>query len=72
MEKTKKSQSKEWKKIASVWKDILSPSRPSLGDIRIYDKFIKQEIKKRKLLKALILGATPELRDLLSKYRLLG
>jgi len=46
----------------------LFPSRPFLGDICIYDKFIRQEIKKEKLFKVLILGATSELRDLLSKY----
>ena len=72
MNNIKKPQSKEWKKIASVWKDILPPSRPSLGDICIYDKFIRQEIKKEKLFKVLILGTTPELRDLLSRYSLLG
>ncbi len=72
MNKNKKPQPREWKKIALTWKDMLPPSRPSLGDIRVYDSFAKQEIKKGKPFKVLILGATPELRDLLSRYCLLG
>jgi len=68
----KKPQPKGWKKISFVWKEMLPPSRPSSGDICIYARFLQQEIRARKPYKILILGSTPELRDLASKYCLLG
>lgn len=54
-----------WKKMAVVWKRyICPPSRPCRSQIKNWKKIIKKEIKIKPDSKALILGATPELRDL--------
>lgn len=44
-------------------------SAPRQNDLKIYEKFLKQAIKNKKDPKALILGATPELRDLCLKHK---
>lgn len=44
------------------------PIAPGKGDLRIYDKFFKETIKNNKRPKVLILGVTPELRDLAFNY----
>jgi len=57
-----------WKIFASTWRKITSPGRPTKGEIEIYRKFL-QPVLKRKSAQILILGATPELRDLLAPYK---
>jgi hypothetical protein len=54
-------------KIVDRWELYKSPGTPSKGDIKVFEGFLKK-IKKPK--KALILGATPQLRDLAHKYQL--
>lgn len=44
------------------------PIRPSPGDLKIYDQFLHNAVKNQKTAKILILGSTPELRDLAAKY----
>ncbi|MFA6146215.1 MAG: methyltransferase domain-containing protein [Patescibacteria group bacterium] len=68
--KVKKPNPDIWKQITTAWGKACSPSRPSLGDIKIYGKFILQSIGKKKNCRVLILGATPELRSLILKYGL--
>lgn len=57
-----------WEDSARHWNDIASPVRPSNGDIEIYRAYIKKEngVAAQKIL---ILGATPELRDLAQEGR---
>lgn len=51
-----------WKKNALNWQRRRMPWRPSPGDISLYRKLISEKLPGR----TLILGATPELRDLIA------
>lgn len=51
------------------WKKCEPPWRPSKGEIRFYEKIVKKILKKSENPKVLVLGSTPEIRDLLAKYR---
>jgi ubiquinone/menaquinone biosynthesis C-methylase UbiE len=53
---------KIWRRYASNWKTRSSPWRVSKGDIQIYKNILEKELPG----KILILGSTPELRDLVS------
>ena len=67
---TKKIDNKKAFKIfAEKWAKTLPPSRPSRGDLDIYRKLISKYKEKKRPVKALILGATPELRDLLAYFK---
>ncbi len=66
---TKKDYAAPWSLIANGWKLFTPPWRPSKVNIAIYEKILKKTIKGVKNLKALILGATPEIRDMLAKYK---
>lgn len=61
-----------WKQIANLWKTYTPPVKPSPAEVHFYESKIKELIllQKRKKLKALILGATPEFRDLLAQYKI--
>lgn len=57
-----------WTGITKEWAVMTPPLRPSFGEITIYQRCLESIIgKKRKKIKALILGATPELRDLTAR-----
>ncbi len=58
---------KVWENMTPKWADYTSPFRPSRGDIKNYKKILKGIGRKRKVL---ILGATPELRDIAAKMNL--
>ncbi len=54
-------------KVAKEWRRYKSPSRPSRSEIKIYEKcFRKLPIGS----KVLIIGSTPEIRDIAAKYRM--
>ena len=55
------------KKLAKEWGKYKPPSRPSSGEIRIYESYIRELPRKSKIL---IMGSTPELRDLTAKYKI--
>lgn len=55
-----------WAAIAKNWSNHTSPVRPSIGDLSIYSEFIKKYSVVRP--RTLLLGATPELRDLLYQH----
>lgn len=60
------SEVKSWNaQLANVWTKMVGPSRPTCSELNIYLKYIRelQLIRKRKL-KMLVLGSTPEFRDL--------
>ena len=52
-----------WERRSRIWHEIVSPVRPSGGDVSIYRDFLKKAPSKKRVL---ILGATPELRDLIA------
>ncbi len=61
-----KDTSKPWSKIAEKWLTYFKPpSRPSIQEVKTYHKWLKSYAPKSK--KALVLGATPELLDILSE-----
>ncbi len=57
--------SEPWKKLASNWEMYTPPGRPSKEAIKYYKKFARLATKNSKTKRALVIGATPELRDLL-------
>lgn len=54
-------------RVAKEWRRYKTPSRPSRSEIIIYEKFFKQLPMGSKVL---ILGSTPEIRDLAAKCRM--
>lgn len=61
-----KATSLAWQQIANVWKNYFTvPSRVSSDEAKKYKGWLKEISKNKKPLKALVLGATPELRDVL-------
>ncbi len=60
---TKEETLEIWRKNAELWFLVGSPWRPSAGDIAIYKKLAGNKIAG----KVLILGSTPELRDLVAR-----
>ncbi|MBI4114266.1 MAG: class I SAM-dependent methyltransferase [Candidatus Niyogibacteria bacterium] len=53
-----------WERQSYFWDKVACPVRPSKGDIEIYSNFLKRKSQKNSIL---ILGSTPEVRDLVSK-----
>lgn len=61
-----KTTSLAWQQIAYAWKNYFTvPSRISPDEVRKYRVWLKKIRKSKKTVKALVLGATPELRDAL-------
>lgn len=56
-----------WNRALLQWNRYTFPFRPSRGDIRNYSLFLKQFKKKKKVL---LLGSTPEIREILSKFNI--
>ncbi len=66
VKKQKKVQS--WpKQMARNRKKRRPPTAPSIGEQKTYEKFLKQALKNKKNPKVLILGVTPELRNIALK-----
>jgi len=59
-----------WKDIARKWQSYTPPVKPSKAELYFYEQKIKKLTQKQKNLKALVLGATPEFRGLLAKYKI--
>lgn len=53
-----------WERQANFWRSNIPPVRPSGEDVNIYRSFLKQTSGKSNIL---ILGSTPELRDLVAE-----
>ncbi len=66
--------SKEWEwtyDMAQKWKNYGAPIRPSKDDLRVFREFLEKKIKQKgKDVKVLILGSTPEFRDLVNSKKL--
>lgn len=59
---------KIFREFASFWARTLPPSRPFSGDLEIYKQLIKKYRSREGITNILILGSTPELRDLASRF----
>ncbi|MDD2646998.1 MAG: class I SAM-dependent methyltransferase [Patescibacteria group bacterium] len=55
--------------FAIAWAKMAPPARPSQTEQRFYEKIIKQVIKDNKNPRILILGSTPEFRDILLRNK---
>lgn len=63
-----KSISEPWKRIADMWKThFTSPSRISPGELKKYREWLSR-LNSRRGQASLVLGATPELRDVLAEF----
>jgi len=72
MKQTKfKGHRKIWSKWAGLWEKFVEPGRPSRDDIRNYHKLLTGVLKGKKNTEVLLLGSTPEIRDLLYKFSIL-
>jgi len=62
---------KNWhRQHAKVWEIMPSPARPSLGEVVIFQKYLDSvQVGNRGKIKVLILGSTPEFRDLCNGER---
>jgi len=60
---------KFWAEIAECWKKIPCPMHPWPSEMRIYKRFSQEALKGVKYPKILILGATPEMRDLAHSFK---
>lgn len=60
-----------WKESADRWKKIDPNHRPSEAEIQLFERFLVQVLKSSedRTAKALVLGATPEIRDLLAQHQ---
>ncbi|MFA6392438.1 MAG: hypothetical protein WCW66_06935 [Patescibacteria group bacterium] len=61
---------KNWVEVLKIWPTVASPCRPSPFDLKIWEKKIQEILRQNKQPKALVFGSTPEIRDLLAKYRI--
>jgi ubiquinone/menaquinone biosynthesis C-methylase UbiE len=57
-----------WLNFAKNWEELTTPCRPTLGECAIFGKGVKKALENSddELKRILILGSTPELRDLVS------
>ena len=60
---------KPWKKISENWELLSPPARPSKKNILDYEELLLPAIQGVRNPKILVLGATPEIRDFLSKLK---
>jgi len=65
----KENFSQPWKKIAETWKRFGPGARPSRQNIKDMEKFLLPYIKNKKVAHVLVMGATPEIRDMLASYK---
>lgn len=64
-----KTTSLPWQQVAYMWNNYFTvPSRISPQEVEKYREWLKEINKDKKPLRALVLGATPELRDALSDF----
>lgn len=54
---------------AEIWRKLRPPERPSKEETAIYEKHLQEILRIKKKIKAVIFGATPEIRDLLAKHK---
>ncbi|MDP1845678.1 MAG: class I SAM-dependent methyltransferase [Candidatus Moranbacteria bacterium] len=59
-----------WFQFWKIWNKIGPPWRPSVKEIKWWEKKIVELNKSNKNLKALVLGSTPEIRDMLAKNKI--
>ncbi len=66
---SKKTHTEPWRKIAETWHKLGPGPRPSKGNIRTFEALLKKYTKGKKHPRVLVMGSTPEIRDMLAKHR---
>lgn len=66
--KTFATHKKRWQKMVKMWQEFTEPGRPSKNDIFNYNFLVRLSLKGKKNPKIIVLGSTPEIRDMLYKY----
>jgi hypothetical protein len=64
----KNRQTEDWEKWANSWKLLIDCSRPSRGDIKLFGKLTNEYISDIVKPTIVILGSTPELRELCTAF----
>lgn len=64
-----KNHEKKWERMARLWKEFSKPGRPSKGDIKNFFLLAEAILAGKKSPKILVLGSTPEVRDMLFYFR---
>jgi len=59
---------KHFTDFSKAWAKTLPPTRPSAKDLEVYKGLLKKYRNQESITKIMILGATPELRDLASRF----
>lgn len=59
------SEIEKWSNIAKRWTNYLPPFRPTTNDLKLFQEITLTHLSSHLKINALVLGATPELRDLL-------
>ena len=70
MSKKEKTYNSDWDSYVDLWAGLSYPWKPNPKQITFYEKYLKQYLAKKPKSEILILGCTPETRDLCSKLRL--
>jgi ubiquinone/menaquinone biosynthesis C-methylase UbiE len=65
-----KKERAEAKGYASFWKNLAPEIKPLPSQLALFEVKVKEILARNKNPKALVLGVTPELRDLLAKYKI--
>lgn len=63
-----KKANENWVKIAKTWEMVAAPAKPSMEEIEIYKAISTIELSDKTKARVVILGSTPELRDMCGKY----
>ncbi|MCK4745032.1 class I SAM-dependent methyltransferase [Candidatus Parcubacteria bacterium] len=66
----KKLYNPNWESYWRLWQKVGPPWLTPIQDIKFWEKRILEIKKKDKKIKALVLGATPKIRDLLAKHKI--
>ncbi len=69
MKKTSRVLNPGWKWYWKEWEKAEPPYRPSKAEIKFWERVVKKNAKKKNC-RVLVLGTTPEIRDLLARYKL--
>lgn len=64
-----KSHEKKWERMARLWNEFSKPGRPSAGDINNFFILAKSILAEKLSPKILVLGSTPEIRDMLYYFK---
>ena len=59
---------KLWKSIAAKWKHHCPPGIPSEDDQKLYEELMLEGLEGKEKKKVLVLGATPEIRNIIAKH----